>query len=119
MMQPTELQLQADALAVIAELTAAAIKAGAPPIAPAWTINGGWVAGHFRSADDSALRTLDRWRRALGAHRVGSYPAAGPEGPLTVWTVTGVVGEVSVQLTATIPAGAATTRPADRELVTA
>ncbi|MGE7432786.1 hypothetical protein [Kitasatospora sp. NPDC001175] len=118
-MQPTELQLQADALMVIAELADAAIEAGAPPIAPTWTIHGGLVSGHFRSADDTALRVLDRWRRALGAHRVGSYSAAGPEGPLTVWVVNGIVGEVSVRLTAAIPPAATTSRPADRQLVTA
>lgn len=118
MNQTTELQNQAAALIVAATLTRNAALNGAPQnTAPAWSVFGGLLDGHFQSEDTSALDALTAWRRLLGTHRVSSYHYSGASGVRHVTTVYATVDEVSVRLAASIPAAIATA--AVRELVAA
>lgn len=114
MSQPTELQLQAGALGVLADLTRRAAVAGVPQhITPTWCIVGDRITGRFRSADDSALRALDAWLRlALGRARVEVSTDETPSGPRRVWTMTKVIADVSIDLSASIPAAVAPRREA-------
>ncbi len=109
MNQPTELQLQAGALSVVADLVRRAAVAGVPQhLTPTWCIAGTRVTGRLRSADDSALRALDAWLRlVLGVARVEVTTDETPAGPRRVWTMTTVIADVAIDLSASIPAAAA------------
>lgn len=107
MHQPTELELQAQALRAVAELTEAAAKAGVPQtITPTWTVTGGFATGHLISADASALRVLDAWRRITRGGRIETATRPGPDGPRRVWALALTYLDVSVHLYVSVPVAA-------------
>ncbi|MFJ5923886.1 hypothetical protein ACIQF6_14940 [Kitasatospora sp. NPDC092948] len=107
--QLTELQDQAGALSVLSDVVHRAAIAGVPQhIAPTWCVMGDRITGRLRSADDSALHALDAWLRlVLGVARIEVTTDSTPSGPRRVWTMTTVIADVSIDLSASIPTGAA------------
>jgi len=82
--QPTELQLQAHAMRVMAELTELAIEYGARKT-PWWYITeGGVIAGRFNFDAEPTGAEMDPWRLAIGAHSVEHIPTNGRMG----WSMT-------------------------------
>lgn len=65
---------------------------------------GGFADGQLRSDDDTALRVFDAWRRVLGSARLGTTIHETPDGPRRFYTAAVTVGDVSVRLTASVPA---------------
>lgn len=107
MKQPTELQAQAAAMSVIAELTRAAVLAGATSgpnwwISPSGIVSGDWT-NTTAPGDDSELRALDVWRRVVGQHKATSYVYASSRGPRRAYSVEVTVAEVSIRLCASVP----------------
>jgi len=70
MSQLTELQIQADAMRAIADLTEAAVNNGAKHT-PSWNISGsGLVYGYFTFPEPPKPCEMDPWRLVIGAHAV-------------------------------------------------
>lgn len=116
MNQPTELQSQAAAMTVIAELTRAAVLAGVTT-APSWWISpSGMVTGNLNattvSGEAAALRALDVWRHLVGESGTGSYLYEGPTGPRRAYVVAVTIAEVSIRLTTSMSATAPVARTA-------
>ncbi|MFD8319685.1 hypothetical protein [Kitasatospora purpeofusca] len=106
--EPSELALQVVALGLAADLIRQAVEAGVPQtITPTWTMVGGFLTGHLVSDDASALVALEAWRRVIRPCRIGGRQVQAPDGPRWVCTITLTRADVSVRLTASVPAALA------------
>lgn len=121
MSQPTELQLQAEAMLASARLTAYVASAGVVvPVAPQWVFEGGLATGRFTAGHPDSLLALDAWRRALPAGYRPSHRAIQTDGGERIeYTVAIRIGDVSVHLIASSPTQLPAAPAYRRELVTA
>jgi hypothetical protein len=100
--QPTELQLQADGMRVVAELVEAAVGFGATH-SPTWHVSEtGMVNAMFHFDREPRPAELDAWRLVVGAHRVEHTPFQ-HNGWWMADTMFATFRELSVRLTVTYP----------------